>query len=733
MEYLESKPLNGPMTWPEARGHALQLLEALETAHRAGITHRDVKPANIVLARTGIKLLDFGLAKAEKSIGPTDATLTLEGTIQGTPHYMAPEQAAGQEVDARADIFSFGAVLFEWLTGKRAFAGDSAAAAIGSVMKDDPLANAKLPENLQRILRRCLAKDRERRYQSARDVALDLEEVVETAPAAPSRRNAIIGTAAAAFAGGVGVASFGVLRKSAPEVESLQLSIPVPEGQRLYGIPSISPDGSKVTFVLIDVQGRRFRWVRDLKQSTPVQIPEVAFDVGVFWSPDSTHLGFLTASNIRKINLATGAADVLAEFAGANAASWCDHDTLIARRGLELHRVSLPNGQSAGLNIRGNAPRNLAGSRNFFYREITSSGNGDYVGASFDGKVAGKLVVAGGDARYGGGYLFYSDGERGLRARAFDPRRLTFTSDVVHPINLPPRSEFRVSERRDILFARAGEASETRLFRGDLKTSTPFDANATHAEFTANGKLLVTSAAGGNIWIHDLDRGTKSQVSFNGQGVPVWSHDESKIYFSGGTGAEAGVYVVPASGGKKPERIALGATHHLHASPDGAFLAATLGQNLIAISLKDGKSRVISDRPAFYDHPQFSPDSRWLTYSSDESGRLESYIIPFPAGGAKWAITNGGGALCRFRRDGKELYYMGAGGNIFAMDIDISGSEPKLGKPRMILELSQGQIGGTARFAATPDGKQFIASLRKPEATPPEMHIITNWRPPSGA
>ncbi|MBM3768262.1 MAG: serine/threonine-protein kinase [Acidobacteria bacterium] len=334
MEYLEGKALEGPLPWAEARTFALQLLEALETAHRAGVMHRDVKPANIVVTKSGVKLLDFGLAKSTAVVlGPTDATLTQEGTIQGTPHYMAPEQAAGENVDARGDIFAFGAVLYEMLSGKRAFVGDNAATVIGAVMKDDPLAGFALPDSVPpavtQILKRCLAKDRERRYQSARDVALDLEEaVVGEAPRVVDRRAWIGGAAAASLVAGVGIGRFWPGKKVAEEARMMDLAIPTPEGHRITSNTApISPDGRTVTFTTADGEGRRFRWFHPLDGSTPRQFPADATSGGWEWSPDGKRLVHTVENGIQVVNAVTMAVE---SSHALRTATWCGTQDLLS-------------------------------------------------------------------------------------------------------------------------------------------------------------------------------------------------------------------------------------------------------------------------------------------------------------------------------------------------------------------------------------------------------------------
>jgi len=741
MEFLEGTPLRGPLPWEQARTYALQLLEALETAHRAGVVHRDVKPANIVLTKSGVKLVDFGLAKARPAaLSQVDATLTqVDNTIQGTPHYMAPEQATGGEIDSRADIFAFGAVLYEMLTGKRAFAGDNVAEVISRVMKDDPLREPlapSVPLSVTKILARCLSKDPERRYQSARDVALDLQEAAFDPAATVSRRRGfLIGTSLASL-GVLAGAYVGSRGQKTQTGKSYHLTIPMPDGHRLASASApISPDGMTVTFATIDGTGRRFYWIRRLGEHAPKALEGTGTPVSATWAPDSRSLVFAGDSAIMRAHLDSFSIETISSF-GANALIWCGDGNLIARRGSELFRLTVPGGRMVRLNI---SARTMVGLRDlhhhgrFLIRTAINQQRYDYIAIDLEGNELGRVVEGVNDCQYGGGFLFYSDAENRWQARAFDPGSLSFTNAAVHTVNIGQANGVRVSQNRDLSYVVSERRTEERLITRESGASTPLDVGS-HPEFSADGKRVLSVASDSNIWLLDIERGAKTKLTFDGGGVAVWSHDESRIYFSGRGEEGAGVYVMPASGGQKRELFINGETHHLHVSPDGKYIVATLrskgGLDLVAIGIQDRKVRVISDRPGYYDQPQVSPDSRWLAYCSDETGRMETYITAFPGGGARWAVSTEGGGLGRWRHDGRELYYPDRELSLYAVDVDGSGSQPKLGKPRKILELTR-RIPGSARYAVTPDGKRVLMPFQVTGSRTPELHIVTNWQPPS--
>ncbi|MDX1932987.1 MAG: protein kinase, partial [Capsulimonadales bacterium] len=577
-----------------------------------------------------------------------DDTQTSEGTIQGTPHYMAPEQAAGEQSDARADIFAFGAVFYELLTGNKAFQGSNPASIISAVLKDDPLTLGPLPATVPpattKLLSRCFSKDRERRYQSARDVALDLEEVdfPPPVPVSSSRRNLIFGTVSA-FAAGIGLEH---LRNSRPEgklaPDSVFLTIHPPEGHRATGLTGISPDGKFVVFSSIDGSAKTHRWVQSLNQPTPRLLATHGLGLQGWrvttWSPDSRFLAINIDTHLFRFDLGSGTFEKIAEISPATSLVWLDSGVILISSGRRSFRVAASGGIPEPLAINGRTLRYLPGGSHFLF-DYFEAGNplNQHVG-TIDGKDLGRVLENVRIARYGGGYLFYLTAEGRLHARAYDVFRNALTGQPVQ-VTDAEIGTFTVSQNRSICFssgAQGGSASRI-VGRDGAERFTFPGPSLGHPEYSADGKRILAETTTGDIWIFDRERETRVRLTYDGGGVPVWSHDESSIFYSGGPGSDPGIYRIPSSGGGKPERILSGRTHHIHASPDGAFIAATLpegsGLQLVAIPLKgDRKPRVLTSKPFFIDQPQFSPDSKWLAYASDETGRSEIYLMAFPSG-----------------------------------------------------------------------------------------------------
>jgi len=371
------------------------------------------------------------------------------------------------------------------------------------------------------------------------------------------------------------------------------------------------------------------------------------------------------------------------------------------------------------------------GQLHFVYGREFSPTAREWYGGSLDGKELGKVLEVANDVRYGGGYLFFSNAENRLSARAFDPDRVRFLDDTVHQVPIPSGSAFRVSSQRDITYRFGVDRTVNRHFDRDSGI-TKETVSGSHPEFSLDGKRLLTLRDDITIWIQDLERGSANRLEAGREGgVAVWSPDESKMYFSG----RDGLYVMPAIGSATPTKLTSVRTHHIHASPDGSFVAATIpkdGKNLLVVfSTRDGVQRIILESAARLDHAQFSPDSNWLAFACDETGNFEAYITPFPGGGPKWSVSIGGGGMCRWRRDGKEIYYSSPNGEIYSVAVDTSGPEPRLGKPVRIFE-NRYATAATPRFAASPDGKQFVVSTHIRSNRPVRFHVLTNWHPASG-
>ena len=747
----------GPIPLEEAMGIARQIGEALEAAHDKGVIHRDLKPANIKLTPEGkVKVLDFGLAKAfdaEVASGnPVNSpTLTMDatraGVILGTAGYMAPEQARGKAVDKRADIWAFGVVLFEMLTGKTTFDGETVSDTLAAVLRADiewRQLPADTPPKVRRLLQRCLERDPKKRLRDIGDAWFELdapEETVQPARPAPARRSGLwwVPWAAAAVIGGAGVV-WGLLHRPPGEPRT---TVRWTYAQKDYfGLPALSRDGTKMVYNEVK-SGALDLALRMMDQIDGKPIPG---SDGMFFpqfSPDGQWiLAFVgtTDIKIRKIPVSGGTPITLADAPAPFGATWGDDDTVIFSGGKGLMRLSGAGGTPQTLTtpdekkgeVMHRAPHFLPGSRSVAFTIATGSSNQIAV---LDLKKPPYRVVVnnGSDGRYvPSGHLVYLRGGT-LFAAPFDPGSLTVTgaeAPVVEGVasNGPGGSfaEFAFSDPGLMVYMQgSGQGGKTTMGwvdrQGQIQTLSDADlwgtgrlspdarrvANQIH---TANGK-----ANAGDIWTWEVERRTRTRLTFEGDNAdPIWTPDGKRITFGARVGDKVGLYWVPADGSARPEL--LGATEAFPApsswSPDGKsllFSQASGGKTdriwvLPVAAGVAGKPTLLHNAAAYEKDGELSPDGRWVAYVSSETGQSEIYVHPFPGPGGKIRVSTQGGLSVRWSRNGKELFYMGSGteGNLYAVDVQ-PGPELHLGLPRVLVKATFGTTWDPA-----PDGKKFL-------------------------
>jgi Tol biopolymer transport system component/predicted Ser/Thr protein kinase len=779
MELIEGEPLRGPMPVEKAVAYAGQILDALDAAHRKGITHRDLKPANILVTKQGIKLLDFGLAKQAGPPKASDATLTaaLTGTgqILGTLQYMSPEQLQGKEADARSDLFSFGCVLCEMLTGKHAFKGESAA--IAAILEWE--ARALEPEGLNRVVRACLAKDPADRFQTARDLKRALEwsvsgdgetPLLEGAPEPGGARRLWLGWGvAAALAVGLAPIAFLHLREKPPAPATpLRFQIPA---ENATGSLSLSPDGRKLAFLV----GDRL-WVQFLESGESRDL--TAAEPGVpFWSPDSRFIGYTSQGKLKKIE-ATGSppqtvTDLRSNLWGGGA--WNQDDVIVfGDRPLGLFRVPASGGVPVQITALDPArhensqycPSFLPDGRHFVYiRSSTDEGKSAIYLGSVDARPeqqSSKALVASNSqpvyapsADPSTGYLLFIHGVT-LMAQPFDNRRLELKGQAApvaeqvrnniagasyiafsasaNDVLVFPRS--RASGRQVTWFGREGKVMETVGEPGAYGSlgNLALSPDGTRLAVTKNSRGADT----GNIWLLDLSRGGASTRFTFGSLVdtnPVWSPDGSRMIFSSNRDGPYNLYQKPANG-VKDEEVLLKSSEDKFAtswSRDGRFLLHTVAhqktKNDLWVLPLDNDKKPVPFLSTEFDERQarFSPDGHWVAYTSNESGQDEVYVRPFSmnsAGtaveaGGKWPISNGPGVNPRWRGDGRELYYQSRGGRILAVEIATNPAF-RAGPPQPLGLLT------SALWDSAADGRRFLSLANKSEPQP--YTVVLNWQ-----
>ncbi|MGH9363698.1 MAG: protein kinase domain-containing protein [Thermoanaerobaculia bacterium] len=787
MELLEGETLaarlaGGPLPVEGTLRFGVEIADALDKAHRQGIVHRDLKPGNVMLTKSGVKLLDFGLAKAVAPASPQSGltslptvarpqNLTQQGTILGTFQYMAPEQLEGAEADARSDIFAFGAVLYEMATGRKAFAGKSQASLIGSILKDDPAPISSIqpmtPPALDRVVKTCLAKDADDRFQTAHDVKLQLQWIAEggsqaglPAPVAARRRSreklawAVAGAALlAALALGVGF----VRRAPAPR-HMVRFDIATPEGITSIDAPRISPDGRYLAFNATDSSGKSRIYVRPLNALSAQPLAGTEGTTRPFWSPDSRFLGFFAEGKLKKIEVTGGPAQKICDAPSGADGSWSPEGVILydGRANDPIYRVSAAGGTPV-VAVKQDAARKettvawpefLPGGRHYLYMATGQKPEDNaYRIGSLDSTESKALAPAQTLVTYAPpGYLLFVR-DKTLVAQPFDAKAMKTTGEPI-PLaehigtNAVGLARFSVS-REGTLAYRTGE-SGVRLVWVD-RTGREGEALGDPGEYhepalAARGDRLAfdfrdARSGKGDIWVRDLARGINSRFTFGAAEAfaPLWSPDGKRIVFTLRGGAAPDLYEKPADGQGEPTLLLKTDEVKIACdwSRDGRYIAfQSLGKELWNIwvlpTFGDAKPFPFLKTPFSEGLPSFSPDGRFLAYQSNESGRGEVYVQSFPGPGGKWQISNAGGAEPHWRSDGRELYYRGPDQKLMAVEIQ-TGSGFTAGVPRALFLGRFDTATARNRYLPSADGQRFltVAPLGREAMTP--TTVVLNW------
>jgi len=810
MEHLEGETLaariaKGSLTTAELLRYASQIADALDKAHRQGIVHRDLKPANVMLTKTGAKLLDFGLAKDEEILqgdpgsSPTmSRPLTMQGSIVGTIQYMSPEQLEGKPADARSDIFSFGAMLYEMATGRKAFEAKSQASLIAAILKEDPKPLRELqpltPLALEHVVKACLAKDPDERPQSAHDLKLQLEwmressgisqsqlaQTEQSTEASPSRRKTKTASiiAASALCTLLVAAVIGYFFKPQPApADRLEFSIPL---QNEMSHLALSADGRMLAFVSPDpASGANMVSVQRVGSPGVSVLPGTAGASYPFWSPDDAYVAFFADGKLKKIALSGGAPQILATATSGRGGAWGRRGVIIfsAQAAGWLSKVNADGSNLVPLTdklfdssktVSHRWPVFLPDGEHFLFMTLTFSNNvtDDYRGVYF-GSIAGdaKRIApqAMSNPGYANGHLFYLDDKKSLRAVSLDPGNGTVTGDaqlVTDQVGFQPSvywGAFSVAKNGTIVYnptVGAGLSALTWYDRTGKELGRVGEIGVLSNPTLSpdDGRLAVdvadTKANNINIWLSDLKRDTYSRFTFDSSEDVggVWSRDGSLIAYRSLQSSDTNVFVKQTQGLQPPHSIISlkersRATDDLNPnswSLDGAQLLCTLqpatgGTQLVLLPTSGGNMTPFLTTKTSETNGQISPDGKWVAYASNESGDWEIYVTTFPTAAGKWQVSQSGGSEPRWRGDGKEIFYIGAGGTLTAVPVSTTGTFASGNSTPLFHTQLRAQVSSTDQFTydATKDGQRFLVNryAKPPQVAP--LRIILNATTPA--
>jgi eukaryotic-like serine/threonine-protein kinase len=800
--YIVSELLHGETLRDRLRGKALpfrkatdlalQMARGLAAAHDKGIVHRDLKPENLFITTDGhLKILDFGLAKLQAKrakVMDTDVpTRTLNistepGIVLGTVGYMSPEQVRGESTDHCSDIFAFGAILYEMLSGQRAFQAKSSVETMNVILKEEPpelsKANRQIPRALEHIVRHCLEKSPEQRFQSARDLAYDLEKLLGTAdstsefrtplPELLKRRQSLgwilsvlvlLALLSAAFV------AYTYFRHPRVHLQSLRFTVSPPEKAVFEESLALSPDGQWLAFVAATGEGKRSLWLRPLDSLAARALPGTEGAIYPFWSPDSRALAFFAQGKLKKFEVSGKPPQILCDAPFPIGGTWSRDGVILFAPNFEdpLYRVPATGGEATPVTTVDRAahethlwPHFLPDGRSFLYLGWNTPGaprDAIHVG-SLDGK--GKkpyfLLAANSNVAYASpGYLLF-ERDQTLFAQPFDAEHLRVSGEPVAVAEGVTAAgglsygNFSVTETTLSYWGGTAEQNSQLVWfnRQGKSLGAVGPTGFYHSPWLSpDEKQVVVESRGAEGQNRDLRllqllSGIPQRFTFHpkDEACPVWSPDGSRIAFAAHRTGYFELYQKPSSGAGDDELLLETRTSKTATdwSLDGRYIVymdiLPKTKFDLAVLPLFGSRRPQPFAPTEFNEKQgrLSPDGRWMAYASDESGRYEVYVQPFPATGGKWQISIGGGEQPSWRRDGKELFYVGEGQKLIVVTVDASSPTFRASTRRELFQMhSPVNIWTRNEYAATPDGQRFLVNTLVESSASSPITVVINW------
>jgi Tol biopolymer transport system component len=785
---LSQRIAHGAIPLDEALPIAKQIAEALEAAHEQGIIHRDLKPANIKVRTDGtVKVLDFGLAKAIDATGSSDAdamnspTLSMlptqAGLILGTAAYMSPEQAKGRAVDKRADIWAFGAVLYEMLTGRRAFTGDGISDILAAVLRQDiewTALPAATPQRLRRVIERCLDRDVKQRLRDIGEARVEIAKLEAGAPDTPREAATSVDASrlrrAWITAGALGLALVASLlavaiawRTPKPAARAMFFSVPFQAEVRDL---TVGPDGHTVAVVGYSESARKNAiWLYDVGSQASNRLANTEGANFPFWSADGRSLGFFADGKLKTLDVAGGQVQTLCDAPAGRGGTWNKDGVIIftpsgqlfqglyrvAASGGAPTQVSTPDKHSGESSHRW--PTFLPDGKHYLYLADSLSGNtgadGIYMGA-LDSNEKRFVVNTPGNAAYAAGYLVFMR-DKTLLAQPFDVNTGALTRDpvaVFTQVQYLPKIErvvFAVSGTGPLFAQQSGEASLSRLAWFD-RTGKEVGAVGNPAVYAnvslaPDGQSVAVDrtdegSQNTDVWTYAVRQDRAKRLTFDPalDAMPVWSPDGSRVIFASSRKNMFDVYLKNVDGTHEEQVVAHGDADEFPTdwSRDGKYVLYEKGQELWSLTFPELKSSLFLKGPSTVKNGQFSPDGKWVAYASNESGKWDIYVTSFPEGRGKWQVSNGGGEQPRWKGDGKELFYLSPDGRIMAVPIS-AGVSVDAGSPTALFQANPREAVATSErilYDVDRNGQRFLINTQVKKTESQSLSVVLNWDAP---